>query len=251
MSSRSRRGPATPLPTAKIGLLGLVLLANNMSLWMIFSFLPFMVSHYYPNLEATELGFRAGLLGSAYSAGALIGNIAFGVFSDRYGRRPALLSGVLGTAFSAILFGFSPTFAVAALARFLWGMLGSGNIGVAKTYLAEICDDSNLARGMAYFGVIGGAGRVFGPMIGGLLSEPAKYYPVFRGTIFETYPFALPSLVISANCFLVFAVAYVYLLETLPEKPAPKGPSLGPLNLSLGSLGSLSLGSGSGSGSGA
>jgi hypothetical protein len=101
----------------------------------------------------------------------------------------------------------------------MWGLL-NGNIGVAKTYLAEISDDSNAAKGMALFGVIGGFGRSIGPIIGGFLSSPAQAYPkVFRGTIFEKFPFALPCLVISFNCFCVLAISYFSLSETLSILP--------------------------------
>jgi hypothetical protein len=37
------RQPPTPLPVKKMIVLGLILAANNSSIWMIFSFLPFMV----------------------------------------------------------------------------------------------------------------------------------------------------------------------------------------------------------------
>lgn len=105
---------------------------------------------------------------------------------------------------------------MAVVSRFMWGLL-NGNIGVAKTYLAEICDDTNSAKGMALFGVIGGLGRSIGPIIGGFLSSPAKVYPkTFEGTVFETFPFALPSLVIAVNCLFVFIVSYFTLSETLP-----------------------------------
>ena len=185
---------------------------------MIFSFLPFMVSNFFPSLSTTELGFQAGILGSAFSCGGLIGNVVSGIISDRIGRRPALLWGLMGTAVSSLCFGFSPTFWLAVFSRFMWGVL-NGNIGVAKTYLAEISDDTNLSKGMAYFGVIGSIGRVVGPIIGGLLSYPAKTMPiVFGGTVFETYPFALPSMVITVNCLIMFAVAYVWLSETLVLK---------------------------------
>lgn len=48
--------------------------------------------------------------------------------------------GLIGTAISACLFGFSYNFWLAIVSRFLWGLL-NGNIGVAKTYMGEILDD--------------------------------------------------------------------------------------------------------------
>eukprot|EP01035_Chromulina_nebulosa_P017406 gene17406-22955_t len=122
----------TPLPIKKITLLGFILAANNTSIWMIFAFLPFMVNFFYPDLTLNEIGFKAGLLGSAFSTGSL-----------------------LGTAISSLCFGFSTTYWFAILSRFMWGFL-NGNIGVSKTYMAEILDDSNSAKGMALYGVIGG-----------------------------------------------------------------------------------------------
>lgn len=56
-----------------------------------------MVEFYFPFLSKTELGYRAGILGSAFSAGSLLGNLIWGTVSDRFGRRPALLCGLLGT----------------------------------------------------------------------------------------------------------------------------------------------------------
>jgi MFS family permease len=88
---------SSPVPLQKVILLGLILSANNTSIWMIFSFLPFMVQHYFPGLSKEELGYRAGMLGSAFSAGSLFGNVIWGIVSDRLGRRPALLMGLAGT----------------------------------------------------------------------------------------------------------------------------------------------------------
>ena len=47
----------------------------------------------------------------------------------------------------------SPNYAWAVAARFMWGLL-NGNIGVAKSYLSEVCDDSNMARGFSTIGLI-------------------------------------------------------------------------------------------------
>jgi MFS family permease len=97
MIEENDKSSPTPIPLQKVCLLGLILAANNTSIWMIFSFLPFMVQNYFPNLSRSELGYEAGLLGSAFSAGSLLGNVIWGIISDRYGRRPALLCGLLGT----------------------------------------------------------------------------------------------------------------------------------------------------------
>jgi MFS family permease len=95
--SSSPSKPVTPLAYEKIALLGLILFANNASIWMIFSFLPFMVQYYFAYLSKAELGYYAGMLGSAFSCGALLGNLIWGAVSDKWGRRPALLLGLLGT----------------------------------------------------------------------------------------------------------------------------------------------------------
>jgi MFS family permease len=205
----------TPLPTRKLAIVSLILFANNASIWMIFSFLPFMVLYYYPDTDPSEVGYLAGILGSAFSLGSLCGNFIWGLLADHFGRRSVLLAGLLGTAFSAALFGLSPYFWTAVLARFLWGFL-NGNIGVGKTYMAEIHDDTNSAKGMAIFGVIGGLGRTVGPFIGGFLSQPADHYHSMKGTVFETFPFALPSCMVVIFCLIVFVVAYFELAETLP-----------------------------------
>lgn len=68
---------------------------------------------------------------------------------------------------SILAFGCSQTFEQALATRFMWGLL-NGNVGVAKTYLAEILDDSNQGRGFAIIGMQAGIGRLFGPAIGGV-----------------------------------------------------------------------------------
>ena len=41
---------------------------------LIFPFLPFMVSDFFPELDRTEIGKKAGFLSSAYYIGALAGS---------------------------------------------------------------------------------------------------------------------------------------------------------------------------------
>lgn len=143
----------------------------------------------------------------------------WGAVADTYGRRPTLMLGLIGTAMAAILFGCAPNFGVALFARFAWGLL-NGNIGIAKTYMGEISNNKNSAKGMAIFGTVGGLGRTVGPVIGGFLSQPSEHYELFKGGFFEKYPFALPSVIIVILCSVALMTAFVELAETLPS-PKP------------------------------
>ena len=60
---RLMRAPRTPLPHRRIVILGLVLLLNNCSIWMIFAYLPSMTAYFDPDLSLSALGYRAGYLG--------------------------------------------------------------------------------------------------------------------------------------------------------------------------------------------
>lgn len=130
-----------------------------------------------------------------------------------------LLSYFFLAATCALAFGFSPTFYGAVFARFMWGLL-NGNIGVTKTYLTEISDDTNSAKGMSLYGAIGGFGRTIGPIIGAFLSSPAKNYPkLFQNTIFEKFPYALPCVIVAVNCLVILVIAIFNLPETLSNPP--------------------------------
>jgi len=84
--------------------------------------------------------------------------------------------GLAGSTAAALAFGFSPSFPLAMCARFAWGLL-NGNIGVVKTMISDVCPDVHSARAFSSSGVAAGLGRVIGPTIGGLLSQPAPKYP--------------------------------------------------------------------------
>jgi len=67
-----------------------------------------------------------GALMSAYFIGYTLGQIPWGVLSDRYGSRRTMSLSVLGVSLSTLLFGFSETITMAVALRFLAGLLGAG-----------------------------------------------------------------------------------------------------------------------------
>ena len=71
---------------------------------------------------ATEFGASAtavGLLISAFSLAQLAVAPAWGRFSDRYGRRPAILTGLLVTAAAYLIFGFATSIGVLLASRLI------------------------------------------------------------------------------------------------------------------------------------
>lgn len=162
------------------------------------------------------------MLGSAFSLGGILGNFIWSYMSDLYGRRFALLGGLVGMSLAVSVFGIAPSFAIAISARFAWGLL-NGNIAISKSYLAEILDDTNSIRGTSYYGVVGGIGRTLGPVIGGYLAEPSKLFPdLFPPESFVgSHPFVLPCLFVLSYALLVLVLAYFVLPESKRTVAAP------------------------------
>ena len=85
----------------------------------------------------------------------------WGRASDRIGRKPVFLGGLLGLTLSMIGFGLSRQYWALILARCAEGAL-NGNIGVSKSMMAEITDHTNRARGFAFLPMIWALGSTFG-----------------------------------------------------------------------------------------
>lgn len=95
----------------------------------------------------------------------------WGRLSDRIGRRPALMIGMLGFAFANFLFGLSPNLLMLYVSRFLGGSLSAAVLPVSAAFVADLTDDSQRGKGMAWMGSAAGLGVMIGPAIGGWLAE--------------------------------------------------------------------------------
>ena len=205
----------TPLPVLQILVIVGTNFVNSFVYLLTLPFVPFMVLSFYPDITPAQVGYYSGLIEGSFHFGAFFGSFFWAWAADAYGRRPALLLGLGGTCIMSVLFGLSPTLGVALALKFVWGLL-NGNIGVSKTALSELCDDSNTARGFSYIGVATGSGRLFGPMVGGLLSQPALKYPDLfaQDGVFGKFAFLLPCLACAAVTSVFFVIGVLFLKET-------------------------------------
>ncbi|CAO3654534.1 unnamed protein product [Mucor fragilis] len=142
----------------------------------------------------------------------------WGRVSDRYGRRPVLLTGLIGNTISSCMFGLSKSLWWAIGARALCGIM-NGNSGVARSMVSEITDNTNKAKAFSIFGFCWGAGMITGPALGGYLAKPVEQFPgLFGDSVFlAKYPYFLPCFVSSCGSLVGFVIGYFYLKESNPN----------------------------------
>eukprot|EP00931_Biecheleriopsis_adriatica_P096725 TRINITY_DN70410_c0_g1_i1.p1 TRINITY_DN70410_c0_g1~~TRINITY_DN70410_c0_g1_i1.p1 ORF type:complete len:560 (+),score=31.04 TRINITY_DN70410_c0_g1_i1:158-1681(+) len=167
--------------------------------------------------DEPEVAQTVGLLVGLYSLCEVCLSPVWGALADRIGRKPALLIGLAGSVLAPIMFGLGQSLPVVFAARALDGIF-CGNVGVTRTYLGEIVDESNEAKGFGFLSICFSVGLFIGPLLGGELVYPAQWAPgVFSGTVFDDYPFLLPNLTYACFAAVAWIIGAVFLEETLPE----------------------------------
>ena len=125
---------------------------------------------------ASEL--ELGLLFASFSAMQFVFAPFWGRVSDRVGRRPVLIGGLLGTAGSYLLFAFADSLPLLFAARMAAGFFGA-NVSTAQAYIADVTRPEDRAKGMGLVGAAFGLGFTFGPLLGGELVGVSMHAPGF------------------------------------------------------------------------
>jgi MFS family permease len=127
----------------------------------------------------------------------------WGRFSDRYGRRPALLAGLLISAVAYVIFAYASTLWLLLLCRVVQG-LGGGTIGVVQAYVADASDPKDRAKSLGWLSAATSLGAVVGPAIGSALIHWGRHAPGIASAIF---------------CVLVSVFAWTHLRESRVDTP--------------------------------
>ena len=195
----------------------LVTMIDMIGFGIVIPFLTYLVEDLAGSEGVTEVGLWVGLLMTSYSAAQFLFSPFWGSLSDRIGRRPVLMVGLIGNTVFFALFGLSNTLAMALGARFLAGVF-NGNIAVARAYIGDVSNPKQLATRMGLIGAAFGLGFTIGPFLGGELSAPALRWETFQNTIFETYPYLLPCVLAS----VLSTVSLLIAIRNLPESLTPE-----------------------------
>ena len=199
----------------------LVVFIDMIGFTIVIPFLTYFVQDLATADGITDTGRRdlwVGVIISVYSFAQFIFTPILGSLSDRLGRRPILLFGLVMNTIFFTVFGLSGSLMMAILARFLAGA-GNGNIAVARAYIGDISEPSKVASRMGAIGAAFGLGFMIGPFIGGLLSNPATGIGgPFDTTFWIKYPYLLPCLLSSLLSLISLVIAILKLPESLDLK---------------------------------
>lgn len=124
-------------------------------------------------------GSAMGSLMAIYGVMQFIFAPIWGSLSDRYGRKPILMVGVLGNAIAQILYGFSTQLWMLFAARALAGILSSATLPTAMAYIGDSTDQSERGGRMGIIGAAMGLGMVVGPGLGGWMAHLSLSAPFF------------------------------------------------------------------------
>ena len=122
---------------------------------------------------ATDFGATATMVGvliSAFSVAQLLVAPSWGRFSDRYGRRPAILAGLLLTSAAYLLFAFSGSLVALLISRLIQGA-GGGTIGVVQAYVADVSPPDRRTKNLGWLSVVTSLAAVIGPVFGSVTDQ--------------------------------------------------------------------------------
>eukprot|EP01041_Mallomonas_annulata_P007692 gene7692-15744_t len=211
------RSTGKALHLRRVYVLAFILFANISSLWVPFTFLPFMIKDFSPSTPLHMIGLHFWFYSSSFSIGCLFSTMIWTYMEEKIGRRQSIIWCLMGSTCALCLLGLSPNFFISVIAQFLLGLFNC-IINIIRSYTFRTSD-----HGLTSNGIVTGMGFCAGILIGGFCSKPTEFFPFFKGTIFEYFPFLLPCLLIS--CFNIFAIIFAH-FELNDKKILRKNSSL-------------------------
>lgn len=169
--------PAGPSPRAAMMIVFLVVFIDLLGFGIVLPLLPQIIDDLLApaNIPVAYAGWVIGGLMSVFSLMQFLFSPIWGRVSDRIGRRPVLLLGLVGSVIFYALFGYACslgadsaqlTLILILIARIGAGVAGA-TISTAQAVIADCTPKEKRAHGMALIGIAFGIGFTFGPIIAG------------------------------------------------------------------------------------
>lgn len=102
-----------------------------------------------------------------------------GPLSDRYGRRPLLLGGLLLFALGSALAAVAPTLEVLVVARVIQALGGAANLTVARAVVGDLYHDWRLPKALAQLTMVMMIATTVAPWLGAVVTEALGWHAPF------------------------------------------------------------------------
>jgi MFS family permease len=190
---------------------------DMMGLLMVIPLIPF----YVKKLEGAGIdlagahlgiGLLSGIVASAFTVAQLLSAPYWGRFSDRFGRRPALLIALGASAVAYLIFGFANSILLLFFSRIVQGA-GGGTVGVIQAYVADATEPENRARALGWLSAATNLGVALGPVVG-FLAIMLGEQDLVPGPATVKLGHAAPGIVAALLCGLNMLFASRYLTES-------------------------------------
>lgn len=153
----------------------LVVIIDTSGFGIIFPVLPQLLSDLLESDISTSAKY-GGWLSFTYALMQFIFAPILGNLSDEYGRRPVLLSSLLGFSIDCIFLAFSQNILWLFIGRTIAGITGA-SFSVASACIADISTDSDRTKNFGLINAGFGLGFIIGPAIGGILAQFGTHAP--------------------------------------------------------------------------
>ena len=122
---------------------------------------------------------RVQLVLSLYLGGIAGGQLVYGPLSDRFGRRPVLLAGLLMFLVGTLLCGAAPTLASLILGRVLQGIGACAGVVLSRAIIRDVYEREAAARGLALVMMAMTLAPAISPAAGAYLTEWIDWRAIF------------------------------------------------------------------------
>lgn len=160
-------------PLALTLLLGILLALSALGTDLYVPALPDAAASFAAPVSATQLTI------TAYFAGLALGQLLWGPLSDRYGRRPVLLTALGGMLAVTAASPFAPSIGVLSLLRLAQGFAMAGGVVMARSIVRDLHAHEQAARLLARMMVVFSIVPIGAPLLGATLTSIHGWRGVF------------------------------------------------------------------------